>query len=101
MRRLSVVFSGMAVGFLLIAGTVGAAGKDENGRFDQSLRYGETRETLDPNLFSDPIVRQAHQVAKEIPWVLDSIYCFCFCEESPAFKHMSLLSCYVDRHAVT
>jgi hypothetical protein len=91
----------MAVALLLIAGTVEAAGKDGDGRFDQSLRYGETRETLDPKLFSDPVVRQAHEVAKDIPWVLDSIYCFCFCEESPAFKHKSLLSCYVDKHAVT
>ncbi|NJD57260.1 MAG: hypothetical protein FIA94_12785 [Nitrospirae bacterium] len=66
---------------------------------DQSLRRGETRVTLDPAMFSDPKVRQAYQVAKEIPWVLDSIYCFCQCEESPAFRHKSLLSCYVDKHA--
>jgi hypothetical protein len=38
-------------------------------------------------------------VAREIPWVLDSIYCYCFCEESPAFRHKSLLSCYTDDHA--
>lgn len=64
---------------------------------DESLRRGETRATLDPNLFQDPRVRKAYQAAKEIPWVLDSIYCYCFCEES--FQHKSLLSCYVDRHA--
>ena len=100
MRRLNIGLFGMAIALLLVAAVEGAQ-KDGNGKFDQSLRYGETRETLDPNLFSDPIVKRAHQVAKEIPWVLDSIYCFCFCEESPAFKHKSLLSCYVDRHAVT
>jgi hypothetical protein len=64
---------------------------------DESLRRGETRATLDPNLFQDPQVRKAYQVAKEIPWVLDSIYCYCFCEES--FQHKSVLSCYVDQHA--
>ncbi len=66
---------------------------------DESLRRGEKRATLDPGLFSDLRVKKAYQVAKEIPWVLDSIYCYCMCEESPVFKHKSLLSCYVDNHA--
>lgn len=68
-------------------------------KIDESLRMGETRPTLDPRLFRDPLVRQAYQVAKDIPWVLDSIYCFCYCKESPSFRHKSLLSCYVDNHA--
>jgi hypothetical protein len=66
---------------------------------DETLRRGETRATLDPAGFSDPHVKQAYQIAREIPWVLDSIYCYCKCEESPAFRHKSLLSCYVDNHA--
>ncbi len=66
---------------------------------DQTLRKGESRATLDPARFSDPMVRKAYQAAKEIPWVLDSIYCYCRCEESPVFRHKSLLSCYVDNHA--
>jgi len=66
---------------------------------DQSLRMGENRITLDPNLFREPQIREAYMVARDIPWVLDSIYCFCYCEESPAFRHKSLLSCYVDDHA--
>jgi len=66
---------------------------------DESLRRGETRATLEPNMFGDPRIKKAYQVAKEIPWVLDSIYCYCMCEESPVFKHKSLLSCYVDNHA--
>ncbi len=64
---------------------------------DQSLRRGETRTTLDPKLFSNPRVRRAYQVAKDIPAVLDSIYCYCQCEQG--FGHKSLLSCYVDNHA--
>lgn len=67
---------------------------------DESLRMGEKRPTLDPNIFSDNAkIKKAYQIAKEIPWVLDSIYCYCYCKESPAFKHKSLLSCYVDNHA--
>lgn len=74
-------------------------GASAAGQMDESLRRGETRDTLDPSLFSHPKIQAAYQVAKEIPWVLDSIYCFCFCEENPAFRHKSLLSCYVDQHA--
>ena len=72
----------------------------QNIQKDESLRKGETRATLDPNIFArNPRIEKAYQIAKEIPWVLDSIYCYCFCKESPAFKHKSLLSCYVDNHA--
>lgn len=64
----------------------------------ESLRKGEMRATLNPDLFSDPIIKRAYQVAKEIPWILDSIFCYCYCEDPP-FMHKSLLSCYVDDHA--
>ena len=65
---------------------------------DQSLRKGETRETLSPTLFSDPFVASMYQAAKDMPQVFDSVKCYCFCEREP-FKHVSLLSCFVDRHA--
>ena len=71
--------------------------KEHQLQKDESIRRGETRPTLDPKLFQDERVRSAYQAAREIPWVLDSIYCYCFCEES--FQHKSLLSCYVDDHA--
>ena len=65
---------------------------------DQSLRIGETRETLSPSLFADPFVASMYQAAKDMPQVFDSVKCYCFCEREP-FKHVSLLSCFVDRHA--
>lgn len=71
----------------------------QGSKKDESIRKGETRATLAPNMFTDPQIKKAYQVAKEIPWVLDSIYCYCMCEESPVFKHKSLLSCYVNNHA--
>ncbi len=79
--------------------SVGAAQKQGTISKDESLRKGETKATLDPGQFTDLRVKEAYKVAKEIPWVLDSIYCFCMCKESPAFRHKSLLSCYVDKHA--
>ncbi len=87
----------LLVSLLVVAGE--GAMKDPHVKRDESLRRGEARATLDPNLFNDPEVRRAYQAAKEIPWVLDSIYCYCRCAESPVFRHKSLLSCYVDTHA--
>lgn len=65
---------------------------------DSSLRRGETRPTLSPAQFSYPKVAEAYQIAKDIPHVLDSVFCYCYCSEKP-FYHKSLLSCYVDMHA--
>lgn len=56
----------------------------------------ETRPTLDPALFVGK-ARLAHQVAREIPSVLDQLDCYCGCQE--AGGHKSLLSCYTDGHA--
>ncbi len=67
---------------------------------DQSLRKGETRKTLSPSLFADPFVASMYQAAKDFPQVFDSVKCYCFCERAP-FYHVSLLSCFVDRHAET
>lgn len=77
---------------------VSSAQKNVDPQKNESLRKGEKRATLDPNQFASPKVKEAYRIAKEIPWILDSIYCYCFCEESAA-KHISLLSCYVDLHA--
>lgn len=69
----------------------------KSGQDDMSLRKGESRTTMDPSMFRHPMINEAYQAAKDIPGVLDSIYCFCYCKES--FGHKSLLSCYVDLHA--
>jgi hypothetical protein len=87
----------VVIGFLA-AGVVNGASAQKVTR-DESLRRGERRATLDPSLFPDERVKKAYRAAREIPWVLDSIYCYCQCEETPAFRHKSLLSCYVDKHA--
>lgn len=62
----------------------------------KSLRGGETRATMSPIEYTGETAR-AYQIAKEIPEVLDSMYCYCECEKH--FAHKSLLSCYVDDHA--
>ena len=99
MKRWFVGFLGLTFALIFVGIIAEGAQKDLSVQKDESLRKGETRATLDPNMFKDPQVREAYRIAKEIPWVLDSIYCYCKCEESPDFKHKSLLSCYIDNHA--
>lgn len=89
----------MLVAASLFLAPVAPAIAAEDGQLDQSLREGEHRQTLDPAQFGHPLVKKAYQAAREIPWVLDSIYCYCRCKENPNFRHKSLLSCYVDLHA--
>lgn len=94
-ERMPIFCAALLLFSFLAAGLSGAQKTD----IDQSLRKGENRQTLDPALFSDPEIKKAYTAAKKIPWVLDSIYCYCKCKESPVFKHKSLLTCYVDDHA--
>ena len=58
----------------------------------------ENRPTLSPQRFSGTF-RMAYEVAREIPEVLDELYCYCRCQEN--LGHKNLLSCYVDTHAST
>ena len=87
-----------AIGPLLIAGgglawLASSPGKPAAN--DAARR--ETRPTLDPAYFTGKI-RRAHEVAREIPEVLDRLRCYCQCE---GLGHVSLLSCYTDGHAAT
>lgn len=63
----------------------------------QGFKGGETRATLQPSQYTGDTAL-AYQAAMEIPEVLDSLYCYCDCEKHSG--HKSLLSCYVDEHAV-
>jgi hypothetical protein len=64
----------------------------------ETVARRETRPTLDPAQFVGK-ARLAHQVAREIPDVLDRLYCYCECDKH--IGHKSLLSCYTDGHAAT
>jgi len=58
----------------------------------------ETRPTLDPAQFVGRAAA-AHRVAREIPDLLDQLYCYCGCDKNQG--HKSLLSCFTDGHAAT
>ena len=62
-----------------------------------ALRGGETRPTLSPALFFGKAAR-TYKIARENPELIDSLYCYCNCKQN--FGHKSLLTCFVDKHAL-
>ena len=38
-------------------------------------------------------------IVRDIPAVLNQLYCWCGCKENPATHHRSLLECYDSEHA--
>jgi hypothetical protein len=58
----------------------------------------EKRSPLSPALFVGQTAR-AYQVAQEIPDILDQLYCYCECDKH--LGHVSLLSCFTDKHGAT
>ncbi len=77
---------------------VRSAGPNPAGSTAAAHQLQETRPTLSPDLFSGT-VRKAYTIAREIPEVLDQLYCYCRCKEN--FNHLNLLTCYTDNHAAT
>ncbi len=64
----------------------------------ENVRLRETRATLSPQRFQGRVY-SAYQIARQIPEVLDRLYCYCRCRENNG--HKNLLSCYVGTHAST
>ena len=54
--------------------------------------------TLDPVKFQRQDIREAYQVAKEIPEVLAQQPCYCYCERK---GHRGLLDCFKTEHAAS
>ena len=55
----------------------------------------ETRPILSPVLFTGKVSR-AYRIAHEIPKVLDSQFCYCYCKKE--HNHKNLLTCYTSKH---
>ena len=54
---------------------------------------------LDPARFADQRQQEAYSAARQIPAVLNQLYCWCGCRENPATRHRALLECYESEHA--
>jgi len=81
-----VVAGGVAAGILLSGGKPSDYGV---------ALGGEYRDTMSPGRFTGKTAK-AYWVAKQIPEILDNVYCYCHCQENHA--HKSLKTCFVDRH---
>lgn len=90
-RNLLVFFLVVGAAFTLVSCKGGPA------MDPAELRGGETRATLSPYYFNGPVAA-AYRIVQEIPEVIDSLYCYCDCKLH--MGHKSLLTCYVDTHAV-
>ncbi|MDH5682347.1 MAG: PCYCGC domain-containing protein, partial [Spirochaetota bacterium] len=66
---------------------------------------GETRPTLSPVKYANNPeygrAVEAYTAAKKIPHILDQIFCYCYCQDNPKYKHKSLLTCYTDDHSAS
>ncbi len=57
---------------------------------------GELPATMNPDLFSDPVVQNAYAVAAKIKKALYQQPCYCHCDRSQG--HKSLLDCFASKH---
>jgi len=55
----------------------------------------ETNPVLSTALFTGNIA-QAYRIAAEIPKVIDSQFCYCYCKKEKG--HKTLLTCFTNRH---
>ncbi len=58
---------------------------------------GENRPILPASMYKGKAAK-AYKLAKEIPHVLDKVFCYCYCEYHPKIKHKSLKSCFATDH---
>ena len=55
----------------------------------------ETRQLLSPAFFVGDAAK-AYQYAAEIPKVIDSLFCYCYCKKNHG--HKTLLTCFTSNH---
>ena len=76
--------------------------REFQARLLKSNARQETRPTMDPALYADPDIKAAYKSAREIPGVLDKLFCYCYCEVLPMFGekdlHKNLLTCFTNNH---
>ena len=55
----------------------------------------ETRPLMSDAVFIGRVA-EAYRIAAEIPKVIDSLFCYCYCTKN--HQHKTLLTCYTSRH---
>jgi hypothetical protein len=107
-RFASVAFLfGVAAGLTLVSqdaasgaaqqGTNAAQSEDADvPAFHAQAPKGELPETMNPELFSQPMVQNAYALAAKIKKTLYQQPCYCHCDRSKG--HTSLLDCFASEH---
>ena len=91
----------LALAFVPVTATSGSsqeAGSQDNSipAYHPQAPKGELPETLNPENFSDPLVKNAYAVAAKIRKTLYQQPCYCHCDRSKG--HASLLDCFASEH---
>ena len=55
----------------------------------------ETRPLMSDAVFIGRVA-EAYRIAAEIPKVIDSLFCYCYCKKN--HQHKTLLTCYTNKH---
>jgi hypothetical protein len=55
----------------------------------------ETRPIMSDAVFTGRVA-EAYRIAAEIPKVIDSLFCYCYCKKN--HQHKTLLTCYTNKH---
>lgn len=73
-----------------------AAADEPVPAFHTQAPQGELPATMNPDLFTDPVVKNAYAVAAKIKKTLYREPCYCHCDRSQG--HGSLLDCFASKH---
>jgi hypothetical protein len=73
-----------------------AGASDAVPAYHAKAPQGELPETMNPDLFTDPVVKNAYMAAAKIKKTLYQQPCYCHCDKSKG--HTSLLDCFASQH---
>lgn len=99
----ALVLFGVALALALVPVTASSGSSQEAAAQDNSTPAyhaqapkGELPATLNPENFTDPLVKNAYAVAAKIRKTLYQQPCYCHCDRSKG--HTSLLDCFASEH---
>jgi len=76
--------------------TAQSAADEHVPAFHTQAPQGELPATMNPELFTNPVVQNAYAVAAKIKKTLYREPCYCHCDRSQG--HSSLLDCFASKH---
>ena len=98
-----IAFASVLALAAVVSTTVGRNGRPTNGHAPVVVPTGRSDASfvLDPARFADSRQAEAYAAARQIPAVLNQLYCWCGCKENRATQHRALLECFESEHAAS